>query len=223
MKQVRYPAVPRQVARAPQRTFVRLALVQGVFAELEGTWEITVWDAQVLSQVRCPIGVDPGWETREIDTVAEQDRATAAGDVQPLRPLEILTTLVKLEVAAPRGDPLRRNSVSGFVGWQMRSQGWSRQAGALGDVFQCHRIRVNAVSPGPTESVGFGDYISGGDPTRADEIRRQAISAPREEQADPAPHHRPRAGGDIEGVEDQEGALVLRGVELLADHGAAWT
>lgn len=41
-----------------------------------------------------------------------------------------------------------------------------------------HRgIRVNAVSPGPTESVGFGDYISGGDPTRADEIRREIAAA----------------------------------------------
>lgn len=40
-----------------------------------------------------------------------------------------------------------------------------------------HRgIRVNAVSPGPTESVGFGDYVTGGDPSRGDEVRR-AIAA----------------------------------------------
>lgn len=41
-----------------------------------------------------------------------------------------------------------------------------------------HRgIRVNVVSPGPTESAGFGDYISGGDPARADEIRRSIAAA----------------------------------------------
>jgi NAD(P)-dependent dehydrogenase (short-subunit alcohol dehydrogenase family) len=37
-------------------------------------------------------------------------------------------------------------------------------------------IRVNAVSPGPTESVGFGSYISGGDPAVEAE-RRRAIEA----------------------------------------------
>lgn len=40
-----------------------------------------------------------------------------------------------------------------------------------------HRgIRVNVVSPGPTESAGFGDYVTGGDPSRGDEVRR-AIAA----------------------------------------------
>ncbi len=41
-----------------------------------------------------------------------------------------------------------------------------------------HRgIRVNVVSPGPTESAGFGDFIGGGDPALADERRRSIAAA----------------------------------------------
>ncbi len=78
-----------------------------------------------------------------------------------------------------------------------------------------HRgIRVNAVSPGPTESVGFGDYISGGDATRADEIRREiAAAVPVGRIGDPR-----EVAAAVLFLASAESSFVA-GVELVVDGG----